>query len=53
MTNLIEEDPDSLSKANIDRFNDAIKKINDNFDHLLDQYLVEFREGNNDNKKQN
>lgn len=38
---------------NLDRFGEAIKKINDHFDNILDQLLVEFKEGNTDNKNQN
>ncbi len=36
LNDLISEDPDSLSKINLDRFGEAVKKINDHFDNVLD-----------------
>lgn len=39
LDNLILEDTDSLSKVNIDKFNEAVRKINENFDHVLDRIL--------------
>lgn len=40
LNSLIMEDPDSLSKANIEKFNDTLRKINDNFDQVLDQLMI-------------
>lgn len=30
-----------------------MRKINGGFDQVLDMFLLEFKEGNNDNRKQN
>lgn len=53
LANLVREDTDSLSKANVDKVTEALKKINDLFDSLLDSMLAEFKEANTDNRTQN
>ena len=42
MNNLIKEEPDTYSKANIDKFNEQLKKINDYFDEKLDNLVSLF-----------
>lgn len=42
LKNLIQEDPDTVSKLNIEKWNEALKKVNDYFDNSFDDLIADF-----------
>lgn len=53
ITNLAKEHPDTLSKANIDKWNDHLKIINQAFDNELDAIIKKLMDENEQTEKEN